>query len=608
MTRRQRLDLTSLQAAVGLAIFAALANGVWILLDHSSPSWDQAHYLTVTLDYRNSFAAEGLGGLLRAIHSTDPSHGPLFTTGMLPFFYAFGSAPRSGLILNLALAPILYVAAGQIAWIVFRSWVARLLTILLVATMPLMVGLYHNVLQDFLLVTLTTVSVLLLLLTDRFSRRWMSLALGLAMGLGTLTKVTFPIFIVGPLLIVLAQIALPRLRTGEEVGSQPSPGLRQAIWNMAGAAAVYLLVILPWYVTNFSATLDYVRSTTSGPLAEGAGPSDPLTFHAITSFTTGMVNTEVSWTIALAGLIAIALCLPALLHLVRRPVQVERLTSLAFLLAWATIPYLLVATAHNQDVRLMAPAMPAMAVIVAGAMSAVRRRWARVALIAVTAVALVYKTVNHVTPITPDFMPSEVSLRLDAYTATIPLDERQIGYEQLPGPDYATPVIEYIERLAQREGSEPGPKLVCILQSEPIVNANTFTFLATARSDRLGVVDVFVGPDGLAGLRKNLSGCDFALYVNQPKVSSENKSSRIVIVNEDFAARYMTPSLLALFPGPSRTFPVAASQAYEGEVRHLSTAGRSDRVRVLSKRPAPASCEPSPKDEGLPCGPGSRRG
>ena len=45
--------------------------------------------------------------------------------------------------------------------------------------------------------------------------RWVSLGLGLAMGLGTLTKVTFPIFVVGPILVVLAGIAISTAGEGD---------------------------------------------------------------------------------------------------------------------------------------------------------------------------------------------------------------------------------------------------------------------------------------------------------------------------------------------------------------------------------------------------------
>jgi 4-amino-4-deoxy-L-arabinose transferase-like glycosyltransferase len=585
VTRSAWLDPKGIRFAVGFAILAALANGVWILLDHTTPSWDQAYYLTDTFQYRVGFADGGVHGLLSAIHSTDPAHGPLFTTSMLPFFYAFGNSPRSGLLLNLALAPVFYFAAGQIAWIVFRNWVARLTTILLVATMPLLVGLYHEVLQDFLLVTLTTVSVLLLLMSDRFRSRWFTLGLGAAMGLGTLAKVTFPIFVVGPLIAVAVEVVLTATR--EERESRLA-ALRPQVRNVLWAAALYLVLVLPWYLSNLSETAEYVRSTTSGPLSEGAGPTDPFTFHAFASFTTGMVNTAVSWVIVLAGLIAIALCLPALRALRRRrPRQVERLTDLALLGSWALIPYLLIVTAHNQDVRLMAPAMPAMAIIVAGAISAVRQRRVRLALISCTALLLVYQGVNHTTAITPSFLPDDLTLHVGSYEATIPLNEEQIGFQRLPGEDYATPVIERIEQIARSEQRGFGPRTICMLETEPVVNTNTFTFLAKTRGDPFQYWDIFVGPNSAGSLRETLQGCDFALYVKQPKVNPADAGERITIVNEEYAARHMTPGLFALFRGPRNYFPVAPS-AEEGSGssnEYLSTSGRSDRVLVLTREP-----------------------
>ncbi len=563
------LNPTTVQAAIALAIAAALANGVWIFLDDSVPSWDQAHYLSITLQYQQALDAGGPIDLLRSIRASDPSHGPLFTVLMLPFVYVFGPAARSGLLMNLALAPVLFFAAGQIAWIVFRSWIARLLTILLVATMPLMVGLMHNVLQDFLLVTLATVSLLLLLQTELFQRRGMSLAMGLAMGLGTLTKVTFPLFVAGPLLVVAAQVFVSS-RSSRANASGPGFDLRALGKNLALAGLVYLIVVAAWYGPNFSATLDYVQSTTSGPLALGAGPSNPYTFHAVTSFTTGVVNFNLSWVILLTGLVAVGLSLPAIRALFRRPLRAEPLLRLAFVLAWVLIPYLSVALAKNQDVRLMAPALPGAAVLVAGAVSVIRWPRARFALAAVAVTVLGYQTLNHITDVTPGFMPEKASVRIDSYEALIQLDSATIGYEQLPGPDYATPVMEHIESVAgDQEGGADAPRMICMLQSEAVVNSNTFRFFTSAREDPYQFADVVAGPGGEKELKAVLGGCDFALYVPQPPKDPSDES-RLALVNEPYAANYMTPRLLALFEGPRRAFPIADG----------------DHVQVLAREPA----------------------
>lgn len=579
MTRRPRVDVTGFRAALLLALLAAIANGVWILLDHTAPAWDQAHYLSVTLQYQHAFDLDGPLGLLRAIHSVDHSRGPLFPILMLPFFAVFGAGARSGMALNVLLAPILYLAASQIAWLVFRSWVARLQTILIVAAMPLLVGLFHNAFQDFLLTTLATVSILLLLYSDHFQRRWACAALGLTMGLGTLTKVTFPLFVIGPLLVVAVQVAVARHRAGGD--TEDGPELRTLAANLAIAAAVYLLLVLPWYVPNFEATREYASSTTSGPLSVGAGPAHPLSFDAITSFTANLVSSDLSWIVALAGLIAIGLNLPALARLLRRPAQVDRLLQLAFLLAWALVPYLTLATAHNQDVRLMAAAMPALAAIVAGALAAIRWRTTRIALIAVVTVALCYQTLNHTTSIAPGFMPQSASLEIGGYPAVLHLGDEPIGYEQLPGTDYATPIVEYMDRVISRESDSSVLHTVCVLETEPVINGNTLEFAATLSGAPLAFVGLLAHEEG-TDLAIALSRCDFAIYARQRPPSPALRDVRLTLVNEEYAAAVVTPRLLAGFRGPRRWFSTGPRPEIEGEDKYASAAGKADRVLVLT--------------------------
>jgi 4-amino-4-deoxy-L-arabinose transferase-like glycosyltransferase len=582
--RSSWLDPKGLRFAIGFAVLAACANGVWILLDNSTPSWDQSHYLTVTLTYREALESGGPVELLRAIHSTDPSHGPLFTVLMLPLVGIFGSGPRSALLLNFLLAPVLYVSAGQIAWIVFRDWIARLLAIGLVATVPILVGLNHEILQDFLLVTLTTVSLMLLLQTDGFQRGPVAVALGLAMGLGTLTKVTFPLFVAGPLVVVCVQIIVSQVAGKDERDPHRAPA-KVLARNIGLAALAYLIVVAPWYGPNLSATLEYVRSTTSGPLSLGAGPTNPYTFDAIASFSLGVVNANVSWIILLAGIVAVALYFPRLKELAVRPIDWRPILVIAFLLAWVLVPYLSVALAHNQDVRLMAPAVPGLAVLVAGAVSAVAYPRVRLALIAILGVLLSYQTLNHSADVTPSVLPGQLDARLGSYEAVIPLSSKPIGYERLPSPDYGTPVVAYIEDVL---GQSETPPTVCLLESEPVVNSNTFRYLAEARGDEYVFTDILVQPGELDSLRERLQECDFALYVRQPPPNPITAGSRLELVNAEYAARYMNPDLLSIFSGPQRTFAVGEPVVIAGQNNYLTTSGSGAWVHVLT-RPRNAS-------------------
>jgi 4-amino-4-deoxy-L-arabinose transferase-like glycosyltransferase len=586
---RLRLDPSSLTAAIALAVIAALANGVWILLDHSSPSWDQAHYLSTALQYRDALHLGGPIELIHAINRADPSHGPLFTIALAPALAIFGSSNSSGLLVNLVAAPFLYLAAGQIAYVVFRSGFTRLLTILLVATTPILVGLFHNVLQDFLLVTLTAVALLLLLESERFRRRWVTWGMALTMALGTLTKVTFPLFVIGPFLVVVAQAVTETISVHRSNDREARSNLRRALLNLGGAAIVYLAVTLVWYGPNLSATLDYVRSTTGGTLSEGAGPSNPYTFHAVTSFTLGMINFNLSWIIVLLGIISAALSRTKLRLHFKHPNGREPLWKLAFLLAWALIPYLSVALAHNQDVRLMAPAFPAVAVLAAGACSKVPWPYLRATLAGIAVILLAYQTLNHTTDVTPAFLPDRITGSFGEYEAAIQLNSAPIGYERLPGSDYAGPVLDYVEEVADQEpGGAAQPRTICLLESEPVININTIGFLAAARHDPYGLADVVKPPGTSSGeLEDILSGCDFALYSRPPKVPASGPNSRLTLVNEPYAARHMTPRMFRLFEGPSRSFPVENNPPVRGEPQYLSTAG-GGRVRVLTRTPQPS--------------------
>lgn len=579
---RSWLDPAGLRAATLLALVAALANGIWILLDHTPPSWDQAHYLDATWHYQQAHAIDGLAGLVQSIHSTDPGHGPLFTVALLPFFYVLDDLTRSGLILNLMLAPVLYLSAGQIAMHLFRSWQARLLTILLVATMPLMVGLFHNNLQDFPLATFTALSLLLLLKSELFQRRAISLLLGLTLGLGTLTKVTFPMFVAGPLLLVLGYIAFSAWRDRDGDDRAARIDLRAVAINLAAAAIVYLALVLPWYLSNLSATVDYVKSTTSGPLAEGVGSSDPYALDAFFTFTVGVVNSQVSWIIGLAALVAILLNLGRLRAWVTPPVKSQQLLAAAFLIAWVLPPFLSIAFGQNQDPRLMASAMPGMAIITAAAIAGIEIVRLRLALVCVTAVALLYQSVNHVTSVRPGFMPQEIRVDLGPTAAVLPLDSRPIGYEQLPGKDYATPIVRHIESVARSRGGngEIPPSTICLLQSDPVVNLNTFGFLAHSRNDPFSILEPQIGPDGRTGLTNILAGCDFAVYARPPGPTPGTDEDRIAIVNEKVAAQFMTPRMFALFAGPSMRFPVSKS-ATSGDPTEDLNGPSSDWVRVL---------------------------
>ena len=501
----------------------------------------------------------------------DPGRGPLYTVALMPWLAVFGDGPRSALLYNSALMAVLLLAAGEVARQLFGTARSRLLAMVVVALTPLMVGLQHEVLVDLQLTTAACLAVALLLRSDGFSRLPATLLAAVAIALGTLTKVTFPAFVIGPVLAVLGLLVVRSVRRPEEPGTPRGTG-RAWLHVLAGVAATAALT-LPWYLPNRQATMDYIRSTTSGPLSEGAGPEHPLTLHNMATFVVTVVNQHVGLVVVVAGVVVALATLPALLR--RRgtdgaPTGRELVVPALAVATWALIPFLLLLTGHNQDVRLMAPAVAAFSILVGGGLGAVRPAGLRAGLATVVVATLAFQALNRTAPVAPDWMPAQADVQFGDQTLAQPFGSTAaVGYQRLPLRDRATPIYRYLEQQSTVSGVVT-PRTICLLAAHPVVNANTFGYLIAANGDPFGLAEVRLDA-GLPPLGEQLRNCDFALYVRPPPGGADD---RISLVNEPFASAHMTPRLFALFPGPERRSP--------------SVRPRSPTTRTPFPRPDPA--------------------
>lgn len=560
--------------AAVVAVLAAAANSLWLLLDRGTPAWDQGWYLYLAVTYQDALADGGVDHLWEVLPTVDASRGPFYVLAVMPLMAVLGNSVTVALLLNMLLAPVLYLTAGEIALTIFRSAAARLLTIVLVAGTPIVVGLQHEPLQDFLLITLASVAVLCMLRSDVFLHRGATLAMGLAMGLGALTKVTFPAFVAGPVLVMLVHLVVIGVRRRREAQ------LGRRLLNLVLAGVIFVAVAALWYARTWDATLAYIESTTNGPLSVGVGPEDPLTLHNVTAFTLAVVNNHLSWVLVLVGALTLLLNVPSL---ARRLASTERLRTLrdaALLGSWFAIPFLALVTGHNQDVRLMAPAFVAYVVALAGGLVAIRPVALGRALVGVTVLALVFQTVNRLTPVAPGWLPDRVAIQAGSHWLVQPVqDSTQIGYLRLPKQDRGTPIFRWLEQHAPRDAEGRPTGSVCLLATTSVVNYNTFSFLNGARDDTFTFRDVLVADGGEDELLAALEGCTFALHVPMFAGDGEIADPRLAYVNGPYASSHMTRSAFRLFDGPSKRFPIwdasrAPSDAWPvtgTEVRVLST-------------------------------------
>src|SRR5262249_15360837 len=109
---------------------------------------------------------------------------------------------------------------------------------LFAASFPLVIRYSHMFMLDLPLASMTALSIYLLWKTDAFERTGASIALGLALGAGMLTKWTFPFFLLAPFLYE----AISGFRT--------TPERRRCLRNCGLSLIIATLVAAPWYLVH----------------------------------------------------------------------------------------------------------------------------------------------------------------------------------------------------------------------------------------------------------------------------------------------------------------------------------------------------------------------
>ena len=534
-----------------LTAAVTLVNALWVLRDSTAPSWDQSHYLNLTWYYQQALDHHGPGALFHAIYTSDPARAPLLSVLMLPFSYVFGPGPGMGLALDTALWPVLLLSAGAVAKELFDDR-ARLLAIAVLAPMPLVVTLSHNVLQDFLVLTLTTLAVLLLVRSRRFSNAKACVGLGVVTALGLLTKFSFPVGLGRP---------GPRDLGGRGRRVVAAPGGPRATGGRPGWACA----TWPWWrcwrssrpwlgTCRIGRPPDaYLRSQYT---PQPGSVADPLAPGHIAAF---LINTgsNMAWlTVGLAVVVGLA-SLPRLVRWVaRHGARRHDVYTGTFVSAWFLVPVAVVMASTTQDPRYVIAAYPALAVSTAGLISGTGRP---------ARAAAVHRGrrggrgdpaprgERRVLPRCP-VLPAALSAVTPYGTITVQLSGAD-GPAVPPLPrNYTLDVSSYLESKSRGPGARIEPKVIDIAELHEYMNGNDLTYYALVRHDPFTFVtlDTTMSPAALAA---SVRAADFVLYIRQPPLGGPGTSGRIGELNGSAAARSMTPAMFALFgPDPRRIF------------------------------------------------------
>lgn len=349
--------------ALAAAVFVLLS-AWWLLYDNRLPGGgDPGRHLSTTLAYADLLAAGDLGSIVSLDGDPDGFFYPPLArlVGAVPGALGLAVEDWGTIALNLVFVPLLAAGCYGIGRRTYGPRAGMLAAIFALGS-PIVLSMFHVFLLDAPLAAMVAVATWALLASERFGKRRESVLAGVLIGLAILVKTAAPLFVVGPIVVMLL-----------------GGGWRR--WqNVLLMLVAALVVAAPYHLVHLDTVLD-VSEQSAGP---GAGAT---AFGAYSKYSLenlvwyGWVALNIQYLAPLVGLFLVGL-VAAVRELRQRP-------NVAELLAGLVVGYLAATLVLSiRDPRYTLPLIAFAAVIATGWIATSGRRWVRVAGSAVLAVAI----------------------------------------------------------------------------------------------------------------------------------------------------------------------------------------------------------------------------
>jgi 4-amino-4-deoxy-L-arabinose transferase-like glycosyltransferase len=311
---------------------------LWRLEDKRSPDWDQARHLGDSLVYLHAFS---LAHPLRFIETY--VYYPPFVYWTTDAFYAvFGNeAMWVAVLSNAVFIAVLTFATYGIGTTLWSRPVG-LLSAVFVVTTPMMVTAFKQYMLDAPLTAVTALALYFLLRCRGFSSTRYSLVFGATCGCGVLVKWTFPFALALPVVVLLGAAIARSVR-------DRAPG---RLLNLAGAAALAVVIAGPWYLHNLTA-IRHDLSYNNGPAGAIRGSPPVASVASLAWYFWDLVSSQLY-------LVPFLCFLVGAIFLLLDDDFAERNFLPALVIAGTYIGYTLL---RNKDARFSDPMLPAVAII-----------------------------------------------------------------------------------------------------------------------------------------------------------------------------------------------------------------------------------------------------
>ncbi|MBI5881678.1 MAG: glycosyltransferase family 39 protein [Elusimicrobia bacterium] len=446
------------RAGLFLCLVILALNAWHIFAQKAPPAWDDGWYLEWSFRFHHALK-KGLWEFAKSYAGAFRMKAPLISVLPLPFYAILGPGERAALWVNEAgLALIMWwtYRLGRRLYGEEAGWAAAAS----VGLMPIIYGLSRFFYPETVLIALLTWSLLLVLEArpDDASTGW---KLGVALGLGALTKVSFPAFLLCPVWL-----------------------RRRELWPHAGKVlAVAGAMAATWYAFNAPYVLGHALSSGFGSISKDYGQG-ASSLAGLGIFLSQMVSHAMSWPYALAAAALLAAAWPSWW---RKPSAWRMTEPCRFLLSWAALPVALVLLSGNRQVRYLAPVLPALAVVMGAAAADLgRKKWGKAAVLALTLAPLAV---------------------LSSQTLGFPAP-RVMFFNGPPSRDAGWDRGAILEALV---GAVPDGAVVAIGLEHPLLNANNLASLSASRGQDYAFVNLNQGgrtaEDALIRLKDKGASC-----------------------------------------------------------------------------------------------------
>ena len=378
--REQSTAWLPIALVVGVWFMHVVGSYLWIKAqDNVLMGWDPVGHLMRTLAYYDILDSFTPGAWLQAF-ALDSFRPPFFHFCAVLMYRLFGVSAQVAVMTNFPFLLILLLAVYGIGRQIGTRTVG-VLAAFLVSVFPLTFALTRAFYVDLALAALVSAAIYFLLTADGFRSRKNSLLLGVTIGLGLLTKWTYPLFIVGPFVFLVWSSMLAggnKTDRNSSTGSSPQDsgrrtGLPSVATNMAGCFVIALGLASLWYAANPDFWVQVYQRSYGGLGGTLLGThSHPVSYILATLdyVPRHLARSVLSWPFALLFVLSYGALLVSQLNsrTKARPYPLTNArTKTAFwmLTLWWAVPVLVFMLSINREERSWLPALPAFALTMA---------------------------------------------------------------------------------------------------------------------------------------------------------------------------------------------------------------------------------------------------